>query len=42
MESLIEYIQNYSAGTEISVEVYRANAMGQYESMTIGVVLENE
>ena len=42
MEEFKEMLQSYPAGTEVQIEVYRANSMGRYEKTTVSVVTAEE
>ena len=38
MEEFIDLLQNYKAGTTVSIEVYRADSRGNYDKVTLKVV----
>ena len=42
MDEFKELLQNYPAGTEVKIELYRANSMGRYEKTTVKVVTAEE
>ena len=42
MDEFKEMLQNYPSGTEVKLEVYRANSMGRYEKTTVNVVTAEE
>ncbi len=42
MENLINELQKYPAGTEVSIGLYRANTQGQYEYITLKVITAEE
>ena len=42
MEQFVEKLQAYKAGTEVKIDIYRANSVGKYEKQTISVVTAEE
>ena len=42
MESFIETLQDYKAGSDVKITLYRANSTGQYEKMTVTVTTAEE
>ena len=42
MEKFIEVLQDYKAGTQVEITLYRANSRGQYEKMTVSVTTAEE
>ena len=42
MEKFIEVLQDYKAGTEVEITLYRANSRGQYEKTTVSVTTAEE
>ena len=42
MEQFVDQLQNYKAGTEVRIDVYRANSVGKYEKQTVTAVTAEE